>query len=147
MSDDRSRDAVAWLDFALDDLVAARSKPGRHLRPRHVANLAQQAAEKALKAAIVLAGDTPPKTHDLEHLRSLLPAGWRSKRRPPDLERLSAFGVSARYPDHTVQVTPLDSATAVRQANAVMRAVLDDFVRDGIAIGRIGSDERGPSDG
>lgn len=102
MSDDRVRDALVWLEFAVDDLDACRSRPGRHLRPRHVANLAQQAAEKALKAALVLADKAPPKTHDLELLRSLLPHGWRSKRHPADLERLSSYGVRARYPDNAV---------------------------------------------
>jgi HEPN domain-containing protein len=135
MSDDRIADALVWLHFAAEDLEACRSRPGRHFRPRHVANLAQQAAEKALKAAIVLSDQTPPKSHDLEHVRSNLPSGWRSKRHPPDLERLSSYGVRARYPDNVIQVTPLESAIAVRQAVAVMKAVLGDFVRQGVKVG------------
>lgn len=132
MSDDRIRDALVWLDFAADDLHACRSRPGRHFRPRHVANLAQQAAEKALKAAVVLSDQTPPKTHDLERLRSMLPGGWRAKQHPPDLERLSSYGVRARYPDNAIQVTALESAVAVRQAVAVMKAVQRDFERAGV---------------
>jgi HEPN domain-containing protein len=138
MSDDRIHDALVWLDFAAEDLDACRSRPGRHFRPRHVANLAQQAAEKALKAAVVLAGGTPPKTHDLERLRAMLPGLWRSKRRPVDLERLSSYGVRARYPDDTIQVTAIESAVAVRQAIAVMRSVHRDFEREGVALGMTG---------
>lgn len=129
MSDDRVRDSLVWLAFAQEDLDACRSRPGRHFRPRHVANLAQQAAEKALKAAVVRSGGTPPKTHDLERLRALLPEGWRSKRRPVDLERLSSYGVRARYPDDAIQVSAIESAGAVRQAIAVMRWVRRDFER------------------
>jgi HEPN domain-containing protein len=137
MSDDRIADALAWLEFAMDDLDACRSKPGRHLRPRHVANLAQQAAEKALKAVIVLSDQTPPKSHDLEALRAMIPVGWRSKRYPPDLARLSDYGVRARYPDNAIQVTPLESAVAVRQATAVTKAVRRDFERDGVTLSRV----------
>lgn len=36
---------MLWLEYATDDLAAAR-RGGRALRPRHVASLAQQAAEK-----------------------------------------------------------------------------------------------------
>jgi HEPN domain-containing protein len=134
MSDDRIADALVWLEFAQDDLEACRSKPGRHFRPRHVANLAQQAAEKALKAVIILSDQTPPKDHDLERLRTMIPEGWRSKRYPADLTRLSDYGVRARYPDNAIQVTPLESAVAVRKAVAVMKAVRRDFERDGIGV-------------
>jgi HEPN domain-containing protein len=146
MSDDRVADALLWLEFAVDDLDACRSTPGRHWRPRHVANLAQQAAEKALKAAVVLSDQTPPKTHDLERLRSMLPDGWRSRRHPADLERLSSYGVRARYPDNAIQVSAIESAVAVRQAIAVMRAVKLDFEREGVRTDRLRRD-RGVSDG
>jgi HEPN domain-containing protein len=56
MNGDRAPDALLWLGFATGDLEAARSQPGRHVRPRIVAFHSQQAAEKALKAALVLAG-------------------------------------------------------------------------------------------
>lgn len=56
------------------------------LVPRHVCWLAQQAAEKALKAALVLEDIAFPFTHDLDALRNRLPGSW---------------------PDHTTHSDPL----------------------------------------
>lgn len=131
MSDERRESALMWLSYALGDLEAARSKSGRHVRARHVAFHAQQAAEKALKAALVLDSVDPPRTHDLDELRRLLPRTWRAKKSPGSLSRLTDYAAESRYPDFTMQVTPLQAATAVRQALAVVRLVRDDFKRRG----------------
>jgi len=133
MNDDRTSTAIEWLEYALADLEAARAHPGRNLRPRHVANLAQQAAEKALKAALVLAGVTAPPKHDLDDMRNRLPEGWAARRRPRELSRLTDYGVDIKYPDNAIRVTPIQCATAVRQARAVIRAVKDDFERRGVS--------------
>lgn len=137
MSVEREADALRWLGFALGDLEAARSVPGRHVRPRIVAFNAQQAAEKALKAALALAGVDAPRTHDLDDLRNRLHAGWRVKRRHPDLARLSDYAVDSRYPDDITPVTPLQSATAVRQAISVVRTVREDFERRGVSTANL----------
>lgn len=134
MSGDRAPDALMWLGFAIGDLEAARAQPGRHVRPRIVAFHSQQAAEKAIKGALVLAGVDPPRTHDLNDLRNRLPDGWRVKRSPPDLGRLSAFATDSRYPDDIEPVSPIESATAVRQAMAVVRVVREDFERRGVSV-------------
>ena len=134
MSGDRAPDALMWLGFAIGDLEAARAQPGRHVRPRIVAFHSQQAAEKAIKGALVLAGVDPPRTHDLNDLRNRLPDGWRVKRSPPDLGRLSAFATDSRYPDDIEPVSPIESATAVRQAMAVVRVVREDFERHGVSV-------------
>ena len=134
MRGDRAPDALTWLGFAIGDLEAARSQPGRHVRPRIVAFHSQQAAEKAIKGALVLAGVDPPRSHDLNDLRNRLPDGWRVKRSPPDLGRLSAFATDSRYPDDIEPVSPIESATAVRQAMAVVRVVREDFERRGVSV-------------
>jgi HEPN domain-containing protein len=134
MKGDRAPDALTWLGFAIGDLEAARSQPGRHVRPRIVAFHSQQAAEKAIKGALVLAGVDPPRSHDLNDLRNRLPDGWRVKRSPPDLGRLSAFATDSRYPDDIEPVSPIESATAVRQAMAVVRVVREDFERRGVSV-------------
>lgn len=137
MSDDQKRDALTWLGFALGDLEAARSQPGRHVRPRIVAFNAQQASEKALKAALTLSGIDAPKTHDLDDLRRRLPPGWLVKDQPADLSSLSDFAVDSRYPDDISPVTPLQSATAVRQAIVVVRLVREGFERRGVPTDRL----------
>lgn len=132
MSVDREIEALRWLSFAIGDLEAARSHRGHHVRPRIVAFEAQQCAEKALKAALILEGIEPRRTHDLEELRGRLPAGWRVKTHPSDLARLSDYAAESRYPDDIEPVTPLQSAVAVRQAMAVLKAIRDDFDRRGV---------------
>lgn len=130
MSGDTRREALRWLSFALGDLEAARSR--RRVRPRIVAFQAQQAAEKALKAALILERIDPRRTHDLDDLRDRLPAGWRVKLRLPDLSRLSDYAAESRYPDDMTPVSPIQAATAVRQATAVVRWVREDFERRGV---------------
>src|SRR5690606_41165325 len=75
-----------WLDYALSDLAAAKTllaNPDHY--PRQVCYLAQQAAEKALKAALVREQVDFPFSHDLDRLRNLLPPSWRVKAAYPDL--------------------------------------------------------------
>ena len=70
-------DAVRWLRFSREDLdVAGLLLTRRPVASRHVCWLSQQAAEKALKAALVLEGIEFPFTHDLDALRNRLPEGW-----------------------------------------------------------------------
>lgn len=86
-----------------------------------------------MKSALVLSGIEPERTHDLEELRKALPAGWRAKARRTDLARLSRYGVEVRYPDDASPVTAIQAATAVRQANAIVRDVQEDFKRRGVS--------------
>jgi HEPN domain-containing protein len=132
MSVEHEAEAIRWLSFAYGDLEAGRAVPGRHVRPRIVAFQAQQAAEKALKAALILSGIEPPRTHDLDDLRDRLPGDWRVKRRHADLARLSDYAADSRYPDNLSPVLPIQSATAIRQATAVLRTVREDFERRGV---------------
>jgi HEPN domain-containing protein len=131
MSDDEEF-AREWFSFALGDLRAARAGPNATMRPRIVAFHAQQAAEKALKAALVIEGIRPPATHDLEELRRKLPGTWKVRRTPADLSRLGDYGVDAKYPDNAIQVRPADAAVAVRQAIAVVRHVREELERQGV---------------
>lgn len=60
--------------------------------------MAQQAAEKALKAAIALDGDEPPRTHDLVALAARLTGPAAIQARVDDLRRLTDAHLSSRYP-------------------------------------------------
>ncbi len=45
VSAEREADALTWLSYAVGEVDAARSRAGRHVRPRIVAFHAQQAVE------------------------------------------------------------------------------------------------------
>jgi HEPN domain-containing protein len=94
-------DSVAWwLRTALGDLMGARAiLIAADVPAREAAFLAHQAAEKALKAAILSIGTEPPWTHDLLALRLRAPAAVQSRTLHLDIASLSAAAVAARDPD------------------------------------------------
>jgi HEPN domain-containing protein len=98
-----------------------------------VAFHAQQAAEKAMKAALLLSGIEPPRTHDLDGLCELLPGDWRVKQKHHRLDRLTEHAAERRYPDDVSPVSSIQAATAVRQAIAIVREVREDFERRGVS--------------
>jgi HEPN domain-containing protein len=91
--------AARWLRYALEDLILAEhAVSSESATPRHACFLAQQAAEKAIKAAFVALQVDFPFIHDLEELRSRLPDNWKSQTEPAGLERLTQWAVESRYP-------------------------------------------------
>jgi HEPN domain-containing protein len=85
-----TEEAARWLRFAAEDLRAAETlRSSAVLIPRHVATLAQQGAEKAVKAGLVSLDIDPPRTHILQLLVDLLPSDWQVHESPADLPRLS----------------------------------------------------------
>jgi len=92
-----AQEAQRWLRFATEDLDAAqRMLADRSSAPRHVCWHAQQAAERALKAALVLEGIDFPFTHDLNALRNLLPDSWSVR-----ADRLGCPGQISRRVAHS----------------------------------------------
>jgi hypothetical protein len=84
--------------------------------------LAQQCVENRLKGLIVLAGEQPPLSHDLERLEGL--AGVRL---PEELLALKEFAVKARY---SPEETPLsgsreDLLTRIRQLRRELENLLE----------------------
>lgn len=99
MSDDADY-AAHWWRLAMGDLAGAKAIDAEGaLPPRLAATLAHQAAEKALKAAIALSGQEPPRTHDLVALATRLtgPAGVDVS--ITILRRLSDAQIGLRYPE------------------------------------------------
>jgi HEPN domain-containing protein len=91
--------ALWWLRTAIGDLAAARALLAvTAVAPRQAAYLAQQAAEKALKATIALQGDEPPLTHDLLFLVQRSPDDAAFRRVLVDIVALSDAQLVARYP-------------------------------------------------
>ena len=90
--------------------------------------LAQQCVENLLKSLIVLAGEQPPLSHDLERLQLL--AGVRL---PEELLALQEFEVKARY---SPEETPLSCSRAellaqIRQLRAELEHLLEGANRQG----------------
>ena len=128
-------EACRWLRFSGEDInVAHRLLTEGPAVPRHVCWLAQQSAEKALKAALVLEGIEFPYSHDLDALRNLLPDGWSVQADFPDLAELTEWSVEARYPGDWPEATQEEEARAEEQSRAVHNSVVADFKRRGISL-------------
>ncbi len=127
------RESLRWMQYAGEDLeVAARLTAGTPSAPRHACWLAQQAAEKSLKAALVLEGADFPYTHDLDALRNSLPDGWAVRETHPDLAELTEWAVESRYPGDWEEPTYTDAVEAVSQARSVYESVSAELERRGI---------------
>jgi HEPN domain-containing protein len=127
--------AVWWLRLALGDLAAARGLLAvGGVAPRQVAYLAQQAAEKALKATVALEGTEPTPTHDLIYLIARCPPEAALREVELDIVALSAAQTAARYPDPEDLPYEHDEAELlVRDATRLLGAVVDHFNRRGVA--------------
>lgn len=122
--------AREWLDYARQDLSAAEiASSDRRFEPRHVGWHAQQAAEKAIKAVLVLQQIGFPFIHDLETLRELVPASYEIRRADLRLDPLSEWAVEHRYPGDP-SASEADADQAVALAARVLELVERDFDRE-----------------
>jgi HEPN domain-containing protein len=99
---------------------------GRGFALRWACYLAQQAAEKAIKAALVSAGIRFPFIHDLAKLRDLVPSGTEVAQLEADLQSLSAWAEAGRYPPEQ-EATVEDARVAVTLARAIVDAARADI--------------------
>ena len=90
---DRNR----WLEFAGQDLQMAELALKETIY-NQVCFHSQQCVEKCLKGLVADMGKTPPRTHSIVDLLSLLPADFLSDMRE-DLSQLDIFYIPTRYPD------------------------------------------------
>ncbi len=128
-------EAKRWLQFSAEDLdVAQRLLADRLSAPRHVCWLSQQAAEKALKAALVLEEIDFPFTHDLNALRNLLPDSWTLQADHSDLAELTEWAVEARYPGEWPEATESDAIRAEAKAHVMRDSVVAEFRRRGLSV-------------
>ena len=91
---------LEWLRKAEQDISAARFLVDMRPRPLEVIGFhAQQAAEKSLKALLVRAGISPPRTHDLVSLHRMCADQTQIELdRAEVCARLSPYAVEHRYP-------------------------------------------------
>ena len=129
---DHIEETRRWLRYAHEDMVAAESMIEQtDVVPRHVCWLAQQAAEKALKAVLVFLQIDFPKSHDLDALRNLIPDGWQLKKDQPDLADLTEWSIESRYPGDWPEAVEKDARLAIERARAVWTSVDNDLTRRG----------------
>ncbi len=113
-----------WIEKAEADFVSARREYRARKQPNFDAAcfFAQQCVEKYLKARLVQAGRTVPKTHDLSALLDLvlpLEPLWEVVR--PRLETLTSYAVVFRYPGESA--TRDMAKTAVADAKTIRRQI------------------------
>ena len=121
---DRLEGTARWLRYAEEDLITAETFLGHpHVPPRQSCWLAQQAAEKALKAALIFLQIDFRRTHDLAELRDMFPESWQLKKTYPNLSNLTKWIVEARYPEQMQDATEAEAIEAVKQARAIWTSV------------------------
>lgn len=117
-------DAREWLEFADADLRAARLLLADENVPSRIACFhAQQASEKALKAALVAESIPFRKTHDIVVLAGLVPVRLSADLSTLDLLVLQPWAVDGRYPGDLPDATDGEASEVVDTAIAVVGAV------------------------
>jgi HEPN domain-containing protein len=124
----------------LGDLEAARAllESSGPVPPREAVVLAQQTAEKALKAVIVYRGGDPPRTHDVGALWRRVARDASASPAASDLEELSDAAQAARYPGP--EEAAYDRTTAQRLVNAaaeIFSVVRDRLTEAGLDVSSI----------
>ena len=127
--------ALRWLQYSDRDLTdAMRLTSKEPISPALACWLCQQAAEKALKAALVLEKIRFPRTHDLNILLGMIPETWLVKSRHVTLSEMTAWTVNARYPGDWPEPTYEDAVGAMSTARSVYDLVAAEFGHRGILI-------------
>ncbi len=128
-----------WIEIAEGDLAMAEAiLRNPELPPRGAAGLAQQAAEKALKAAIALDGHEPPRTHSLLALAHQVPERLAIDELSVDLAALTDAVGAARYPDPTELIyEPEEALRLVADARVLVTAVVAYFASEGSDVSRL----------
>ncbi len=133
---ERVNEVRRWLRYAEEDLLAAEAAlEWEGMVPRHACWLAQQAAEKTIKAVLIFLQIDFPRRHDLDALRNLVPDGWELKENHSDLTALTEWAVEARYPGEWPEAVEIDANIATLQARAVWTSACLDLALHGFDRG------------
>lgn len=132
-TDERRAEAIRWLRYTAEALeLGERHVSDATVSPRYACWQFQQAAEKALKAALVLDGIEFSYTHDLNELRDLMPDSWFLREERPDLSDLTRLAVETRYPGQWAEPTAEDARRAGADARLAFSLVDAGFRRRGV---------------
>ena len=119
------RDAILeivndWMRQAYSDLAVARMIENKEIAPEILAFHAQQAAEKSLKALLILKQVEFPRTHIIGVLINLCgEAGYPVHDLPGEIVTLSRYAVTTRYPGEADPVSREDAKNAALLADQV----------------------------
>ena len=91
-------EAREWLEFARRDIRRAYNNASLEDYPL-AAYLLQQAAEKSLKAVIILYGEVPPRTHNIRALIGVVKKFVEFPKELEDAAKLTRYAFDVRYPD------------------------------------------------
>lgn len=122
MPHERRDEVERWLRFAREDLDAAWvAVDTRRMALRHACFHAQQAAEKAIKAALIWEGVEPPRLHGLGSLVQMLPSDWSDLLElDVDLTQLTVWAAEAWYPSEIEPPELSDAEEAVIHASRLL---------------------------
>lgn len=111
-----------WLDHARSDLAYARlGERDPEVLPNQAAFHAQQAAEKAIKAAMIHHNIAFPFTHDLEGLiKRWTDAGHPWPAELADVDTLSPYAAETRYPGYFYEVSAAEVRAAIEMAEKIV---------------------------
>ena len=90
----------------------------------------QQAVEKAFKAILCIEDISFPKTHDIQRLYDLIPAGWNIKN--INIGDLSSWSIDGRYPYGIPAITYDTVNFCVSSAKDVYDSIESEFRQRGI---------------
>lgn len=114
-------EARRWLDKANDDLAVADIVLNAPQGVNWAACFhAQQATEKALKAVLVAYGIDFPRSHALERLLALIPAGPASTFDFESVAELTPWAVADRYPEEIPNPDKLATKRLIDSARTVI---------------------------
>ena len=118
-------DPREWLRRARSNLARSAQEPiGPEVLLEDMCFDAQQAAEKALKALIVLKGRQVPRTHAIaELITRLVEVNFDVPGGVQEASALTDYAVSSRYPGTSEPVLTEDHQNAVALARAVVEWV------------------------
>ena len=112
-TDERRAEAVRWLQYATEDLELGESLAADGIfASRYACWQFQQAADNALKAALVLDGIAFSYARDLNGLCALVPDSWFLGEERPDLSYMAEWAVETRYPGQWTERTAEDARRA-----------------------------------
>jgi HEPN domain-containing protein len=128
-------ETLRWMRYALEDLQSAEAiRAVADVPHRTVCFFAQQAAEKALKAAVVFENKDVPRTHDLEAVLALIPPDWGVAGWTGQLAGLSRWATFSRYPGGGPDPTADICEEALSLSHELVEAVVQAFQIRGLRI-------------